>query len=73
MREDLIDHSEECEIYWRQYLEEFEEKVLPVFEQRGYDRNTALQVWQLNWLRREIEVVQMLLTDTGEDWQTVDG
>lgn len=36
--------------YWRDRLIEFEEIVYPVFHERGYSKNTALQVYMIDEL-----------------------
>lgn len=47
---------------WSQYLDEFEETMLPIFQSRGYSRDTALVVWMLN---RAVNAIQEV--DDAED------
>lgn len=51
-RIDLID--EDTLEGWRDFLTDFEEKVLPVFASHGYLRDTALLAWQLNLVKNEV-------------------
>lgn len=46
--ENRIDISEECEIDWREYLTEWLDKIYPIFKEKGFTQDAALQVWFTN-------------------------
>jgi len=49
--------QEEIEVLdsWRDVLDEFETTVWPLFEKRGYSKDTALIVWHLNPLKNYLQ------------------
>jgi len=52
-----LNFSEVCEISWIQYLDAFNEQVWPVFKERGFSKDMALQVWMLNKIFNELECI----------------
>lgn len=67
--EPIIDHSEDVEINWRQYLAEFDEMVWPMFKRYGFTKDTAFLAWMLNRVRLEVENLPDQLRDDEEDWR----
>lgn len=65
--EDIIELNETVEINHRQYLLEFDEKVWPIFEQRGYSKDTALLFWLLNRMENKLDTLIKVATDNAED------
>jgi len=60
-----IELDEESEISWTVFLTDFEEQVWPIFQKRGYSKDTALMIWKLNIMENEIEnLVQMFSNDS---------
>lgn len=53
-RNELIDMDEEFEASLITFLAEFEEKVWPAFQRRGYTRGEAMIIWELSEIRREV-------------------
>lgn len=53
LRSRPVDHSiirlsPPTRLQWRRYLREFERDMVPIFEDHGFSRDTALQVFALN-------------------------
>lgn len=45
--DELIEFSEAAERSWRQYLNEFRDKVYPMFEQYGFTFAQAMIAWRM--------------------------
>lgn len=58
-----IELDEATEISWTVFLRDFEEQVWPIFEKRGYSRDTALMIWKLNIMENEIENLVGMFSD----------
>ena len=43
-REDPTNWHESNEVFWSKYLDSFETEIYPMFERRGYSKDTALNV-----------------------------
>lgn len=46
--DEVLQITEKAEIHWTKALNEFEESIWPIFERKGYSKDTALTVWWLN-------------------------
>lgn len=49
--------------YWKEYLDNFELQIYPIFHERGYSKNTALMAYALDQLDT---AVMMTLARRGE-------
>lgn len=64
-REDLIAWSERTEQNYMQFLREFDEKVWPLFQRRGYSKDAALMVWSMRQVQADLENLEALTGDIG--------
>jgi hypothetical protein len=46
---------------WREYLTEFDDKIMPIMLSHGYSRDTALLVWRLNTMENTLSDIRDLL------------
>lgn len=46
--------DEDVEVSWIEVLAEFDDKVWPVFERRGYTKDTALLLWSIIQLKKVV-------------------
>lgn len=67
---DYIPMAEATEIAHRNYLSEFNEKVLPIYAHYGFSKDTALLAWMLCKIENRLDdVVDAIRDDATDDWQ----
>jgi hypothetical protein len=64
-RPELISWAEQTEQHYMQFLREFDEKVWPLFQRRGYSKDAALMVWSMRQLQGDLENLESLTGDIG--------
>jgi len=64
---DLIDVSEQAEVNWGLYIDEFEEKIFPHFKVRGYSKESALLLFQINNLATRVDAILDFLIDEEDE------
>lgn len=55
--------TEVDEVYWREFLTQFEEQIYPIFKNKGYSLGEALIVWQLNKAFNTLDHIEEHLCD----------
>jgi hypothetical protein len=61
--EERLSAGKDVQESWREYLAEFEEKVLPILLSYGYSRDAALLVWRLNTLENSVTDIRDILRE----------
>jgi hypothetical protein len=67
--EELIDMGEDVEINHRNYLTEWDEKVWPIFKNRGISKEGALTYWMLNKAISELAAITRTLEEVRDELQ----
>lgn len=52
---------------WPSFLAGFNKHVYPIFAEHGFSRDTALQVWFLNWSKNAIYNVEDAISPPREE------
>lgn len=61
--EEIIELTEANQYDWRQFLDEFEEQVWPLFCKHGFTKGEALLIFELNKMNNELTKLNENLTD----------
>ena len=52
---------------WIGWAEEFDQKIWPIFKDRGYSKDVIMIVWHLNMIQNRIG--DLAKEEGGEDWR----
>jgi hypothetical protein len=56
-RKEVIDLSERYEESWIQWLNEFDQKVWPMFKRHGYTKDAAVIMWRLQSIYDKVDEI----------------
>jgi hypothetical protein len=61
--EERLEAGKDVQESWREYLTEFEDKIMPIMVSHGFSRDAALLVWRLNCIDNVLSDIRDLLRE----------